>query len=63
MLGRAYARVRLGVDEPTVALLSNGEEPGKGDALRKAACAAARRGEGLGRQRRGPRPRCARRPT
>jgi len=37
MLGREYARVRLGVDEPTVALLSNGEEPGKGDALRKAA--------------------------
>ena len=56
MLGREYARVRLGVDEPTVALLSNGEEPGKGDALRKARVAAARRGEGLGRQRRGPRP-------
>ena len=37
MLARAYARVRLGVDEPTVGLLSNGEEPGKGDALRKAA--------------------------
>ena len=36
-LGREYARLRLGVDEPTVALLSNGEEPGKGDALRKAA--------------------------
>src|SRR3954468_1160796 len=36
-LGREYARVRLAVDEPTVALLSNGEEPGKGDALRKAA--------------------------
>jgi glycerol-3-phosphate acyltransferase PlsX len=36
-LGREYARVRLGTDEPTVALLSNGEEPGKGDALRKAA--------------------------
>jgi glycerol-3-phosphate acyltransferase PlsX len=36
-LARAYARVRLGVDEPTVALLSNGEEPGKGDALRKRA--------------------------
>jgi glycerol-3-phosphate acyltransferase PlsX len=36
-LGRAYARIRLGVDEPTVGLLSNGEEPGKGDALRKAA--------------------------
>ena len=34
-LGRAYARVRLGVEEPTVGLLSNGEEPGKGDALRK----------------------------
>jgi len=37
VLARAYARVRLGVDEPTVGLLSNGEEPGKGDALRKAA--------------------------
>jgi glycerol-3-phosphate acyltransferase PlsX len=37
LLGREYARVRLGVDEPSVALLSNGEEPGKGDALRKAA--------------------------
>jgi len=34
-LAREYARVRLGVEEPTVALLSNGEEPGKGDALRK----------------------------
>jgi glycerol-3-phosphate acyltransferase PlsX len=37
VLARAYARVRLGVDEPTVGLLSNGEEAGKGDALRKAA--------------------------
>jgi glycerol-3-phosphate acyltransferase PlsX len=36
-LARAYARVRLRVDEPTIGLLSNGEEPGKGDALRKAA--------------------------
>lgn len=36
-LARAYARVRLGVDEPTVGLLSNGEEAGKGDALRKRA--------------------------
>jgi glycerol-3-phosphate acyltransferase PlsX len=36
-LARAYARVRLGVDEPTIGLLSNGEEPGKGDALRKRA--------------------------
>jgi glycerol-3-phosphate acyltransferase PlsX len=37
LLGREYARVRLEVAEPSVALLSNGEEPGKGDALRKAA--------------------------
>jgi phosphate acyltransferase len=36
-LARAYARVRLGVSDPTVALLSNGEEAGKGDALRKRA--------------------------
>ncbi|MDZ4827574.1 MAG: phosphate acyltransferase PlsX [Actinomycetota bacterium] len=36
-LGREYARTRLGVDEPTIGLLSVGEEPGKGDALRKAA--------------------------
>jgi phosphate acyltransferase len=36
-LARAYGRVRLGVSEPTIALLSNGEEPGKGDALRKRA--------------------------
>src|SRR5689334_8214882 len=38
-LAREYARVRLGVDEPTIGLLSNGEEAGKGDALRKAAFA------------------------
>lgn len=37
VLGREYARVRLGVDAPTVGLLSNGEEPGKGDELRKQA--------------------------
>ena len=37
VLGREYARVRLGVDEPRVGLLCNGEEPGKGDELRKAA--------------------------
>ena len=36
-MGREYARTRLGVDEPTVGLLSNGEEPGKGDELRKEA--------------------------
>jgi phosphate acyltransferase len=34
-LGREYAKVRLGIAEPTVALLSNGEETGKGDDLRK----------------------------
>jgi phosphate acyltransferase len=34
-MGRAYARIRLGVDEPVVGLLSNGEEPSKGDAVRK----------------------------
>jgi glycerol-3-phosphate acyltransferase PlsX len=36
-LARAYARIRLDVAEPTIGLLSNGEEPGKGDALRKRA--------------------------
>ncbi len=35
IMGREYARTRLGVAEPTVGLLSNGEEPGKGDELRK----------------------------
>ena len=35
--GAEYARVRLGVDDPKIGLLSNGEEPGKGDELRKAA--------------------------
>jgi glycerol-3-phosphate acyltransferase PlsX len=35
LLGRAYARARFAIDEPTVALLSNGEEPRKGDTLRK----------------------------
>ena len=34
-MGRAYARHGLGIDEPTVGLLSNGEEPSKGDSLRK----------------------------
>ena len=32
---RENPRTRLAVDEPTVGLLSNGEEPGKGDELRK----------------------------
>jgi glycerol-3-phosphate acyltransferase PlsX len=34
-MGRAYAQARLGVDDPSVGLLSNGEEPSKGDAVRK----------------------------
>lgn len=34
-MGRAYAQVRLGLDEPSIGLLSNGEESGKGDELRK----------------------------
>ncbi len=37
IMGREYARVRLGIEAPTIGLLSNGEEPGKGDALRKEA--------------------------
>ncbi|MDQ1429894.1 MAG: phosphate acyltransferase [Actinomycetota bacterium] len=36
IMGREYARIRMGVDEPRVGLLSNGEEAGKGDDLRKA---------------------------
>jgi glycerol-3-phosphate acyltransferase PlsX len=35
VLGRSYAQSRLGVDEPRLGLLSNGEEAGKGDELRK----------------------------
>ena len=35
LAGAAFARVRLGLDDPRVGLLSNGEEPGKGDELRK----------------------------
>jgi phosphate acyltransferase len=36
-MGREYARTRLGVDEPRLGLLSNGEEAGKGDDVRKRA--------------------------
>ncbi|HXY93497.1 MAG TPA: phosphate acyltransferase PlsX [Acidimicrobiia bacterium] len=35
VMGREYARIRLDVDEPRIGLLSNGEEAGKGDDLRK----------------------------
>src|SRR4029078_5887515 len=34
LLAREYARLRLGVDEPTIGLLSHGEEGGKGGGLR-----------------------------
>jgi glycerol-3-phosphate acyltransferase PlsX len=37
LVGAAYARVRLGVEDPRVGLLTVGEEAGKGDALRKQA--------------------------
>jgi glycerol-3-phosphate acyltransferase PlsX len=37
VMGSVYARRRYGIDSPRVGLLSIGEEPGKGDALRKAA--------------------------
>ena len=36
-MGAAYARARWGIDAPTIGLLSNGEEAGKGDELRKRA--------------------------
>ncbi len=35
LAGAAFATVRLGLDRPRVGLLTNGEEPGKGDPLRK----------------------------
>jgi glycerol-3-phosphate acyltransferase PlsX len=35
VMGREYARIRMGIDEPRIGLLSNGEEAGKGDDLRK----------------------------
>ena len=37
LAGAAFATVRLGLGQPRVGLLSIGEEPGKGDELRKAA--------------------------
>ena len=55
VLARAYARVRLGVAEPTSRSCRTARKPGKGDALRKRASRAARRREGLHRQRRGSR--------
>ncbi len=37
LAGAAFAAVRLGLDRPRIGLLTNGEEPGKGDVLRKEA--------------------------
>ncbi|MCU1673255.1 MAG: fatty acid/phospholipid synthesis protein PlsX, partial [Frankiales bacterium] len=37
LAGSAFATVRLGIPEPRVGLLTNGEEAGKGDAVRKEA--------------------------
>jgi phosphate acyltransferase len=37
LMGSVYARHRFGVESPRVGLLSIGEEPGKGDSLRKEA--------------------------
>jgi glycerol-3-phosphate acyltransferase PlsX len=39
VMGAAYLSSRFDLDEPRIGLLSNGEEPGKGDELRKAAYA------------------------
>jgi glycerol-3-phosphate acyltransferase PlsX len=36
-MGSVYARLRFGIEQPRVGLLSIGEEPGKGDNLRKQA--------------------------
>ncbi|MEW6717152.1 MAG: phosphate acyltransferase PlsX [Chloroflexota bacterium] len=35
LMGAAYAQITLGVDNPRIGLLSNGEEPGKGNELVK----------------------------
>jgi glycerol-3-phosphate acyltransferase PlsX len=37
LMASAYAGARYSIEQPRIGLLSNGEEPGKGDALRKAA--------------------------
>lgn len=37
LMGKVYAQARFGIENPRVGLLSIGEEPGKGDTLRKQA--------------------------
>ncbi|PIE32782.1 MAG: phosphate--acyl-ACP acyltransferase [Ilumatobacter coccineus] len=46
-MGSVFARSRLGLDTPRVGLLSIGEEPGKGDALRKEAYDLLSDGDGI----------------
>ena len=53
LMGSVYARRGFGIENPRVGLLSIGEEPGKGDALRKEAYELL--GHQLHWQRRGPR--------
>ncbi len=47
VMGAVYARRRFGIENPRVGLLSIGEEPGKGDTLRKDAYALLRDAPGI----------------
>jgi len=47
LMGAVYARRRFGIDNPRVGLLSIGEEPGKGDTLRKEAYELFARAPGM----------------
>ena len=47
LMGSVYARHRFGIAEPRVGLLSIGEEPGKGDTLRKETYGLLAAAEGL----------------
>jgi len=47
LMGAVYARRRFGIDNPRVGLLSIGEEPGKGDTLRKEAYELFARASGM----------------
>jgi phosphate acyltransferase len=47
LMGAVYARHRFGIAEPRVGLLSIGEEPGKGDTLRKEAYELLAKASGL----------------
>lgn len=46
-MGSVYARLRFGMDAPKVGLMSIGEEPGKGDTLRKEAFALLSEASGI----------------